>query len=96
MDEIEFSMNEDPKDLLPFSVSCSTDQPQQFPVYVLTGWIGWYHILTSVSATPNSLISMIRTQKGVTAGQKQLFFKYISPFYFLLHDTQLVREDQGR
>lgn len=67
MDEIEASMNEDPKDPLPFSVLCTTEHPQQFPVYVLTGWIGWYHILTSMSAAPNSLISMIRTQNGVTA-----------------------------
>lgn len=41
--------------------------PQQFPVYVLKGWIGWYHILTNMSSPSNSLISMIRTQKGVTA-----------------------------
>lgn len=65
MDEIEASMNEDPKDPLPFSVPCTTEHPQQFPVYVLTRWIDWYQILTSMSL--NSLIIMIRTQKGVMA-----------------------------
>lgn len=41
MDEIEASMNEDPKDPLPFSVPGTTEHRQQFPVYVLVdGLVG--------------------------------------------------------
>lgn len=71
MDEIEASMNEDPKDA--FFCALYHRAPTAISCLCPGGWIGWYHILTSMSAAPNSLISMIRTQKGsITEDSPQL------------------------